>query len=165
MTIEGLIAEAGETRPIHREPRLLWSPRSLPLYGRVMWSTGSLRLTVQIIGDAPGFTVEPASGINATLYRFELVRGALVRERPGDVRPHPDRKRYLIDVLLNEDEIGRYLHSARGFVVPRQGAVAGERRAFDVSADLMLAIGQTLSVGPLLRSPPRLATMDGQHVD
>lgn len=123
-------------------------------------------MTIQVLGDTPGFATTPASGINATLYRFELVGGALVRERPGDVQPHADRKRYLIDVLLNEDEIGRYLFGVRGFVVPRQNkdSTSKERRPFEVSTSLMLAIGKSLSVGPHLRTGPRLATLDGRHV-
>ena len=121
-------------------------------------------MAIQIIGDASGMTVSPASGTTATLYRFELARGALVRERPGDVRPRPHGKRYLIDVLLNEDEDGRYLHSVRGFVVPRQGGAVDERRPFEVGIDIVLAIGEALSVGPRLQSTPRPVTLDGQAI-
>lgn len=129
-------------------------------------------MTIQVLGDTPGFATSPASGITATLYRFELVGGALVRSRPGDASPCSEADRYLIDVLLNEDETGRYLNGVRGFVVPRRGRVCTDpaqdlqrRRTFKVGVDIMLAIGKSLSVGSQMRPVPRLATLDGRRVD
>ena len=128
-------------------------------------------MTIQIHGDAPGVTTSPTDGTDTTLYRFELIGGALVRKSPGDAQPCAEADRYLIDVLVNEVEPGRYLNGVRGVIVPKwdRGRPAPapdlpRRRTFKVGIDMMLAIGKNLAVGPRLRTPPRLATLDGQHV-
>lgn len=120
---------------------------------------------------ALGRDASPTDDTDATLYRFELIAGTLVRGRPGDARPCADADRYLIDVLLDEDRTGRYLNGVHGFVVPRRGNERSDpvqdlrcRRTFKVGVDLMLAIGSRLSVGPHPRPAPKLATLDGRRV-
>ena len=128
-------------------------------------------MAIQTYGDEPGVTTSPTNGTDTTLYRFELVGGVLVRESPGDVQPCAEADRYLIDVLLNEDETGRSLNGVRGFIVPKWDRERPDpaqdlqrRRTFKVGIDIMLAIGKDLAVGPRLRAPPRLVTLDGRRV-
>ena len=121
-----------------------------------------------IHGDAPGVEVDRADGPRAVLHRYEVVADVLVRRRFTDRRPFIDGEVTLIDVLLNEDEAGRYLGVVRGFTVRERDLArlghAAASRDVTVDLDLVLAIGRDLRVGPHARPPLRLATLDGQRV-
>ena len=123
-------------------------------------------------GSAPGVAVGPVDGTRAVLHRYEIVGDVLVRRRIADRRPLVDGEVRLVDVLINEDEAGRSINMVRGILVnerdfARRDAAAGPTvwREFPVGADLLLAIGSDLGVGPRARPAPRLATLDGRHVD
>jgi hypothetical protein len=122
-------------------------------------------------GSAPGVAVGPIDGTRAVLHRYEIVGDVLVRRRIADRRPFVDGEVRLIDVLINEDEAGRSINMVRGILVnerdlARDGAPGPTAwREFPVGADLLLAIGQDLRVGPRERPVLRLVTVDGQRVN
>lgn len=128
-----------------------------------------LRLGMQIDGVVPDTVSAPMRGTTAFFYRYELVDGRPVRRRVGERRRDLAVETRLVDVLLNEDEAGRYLNVVRGIVVSERdladidaGAGVTAWREFDVSLDLMLAIGRDLGVGP--HRPLRLVAVDGKRV-
>ena len=123
-------------------------------------------------GSAPGVAVGPVDGTRAVLHRYEIVGEVLVRRRIADRRPFVDGDVRLIDVLINEDQAGRSINMVRGILVnerdlARRDALPGpaDWREFPVGADLLLAIGEDLGIGPFERPPLRLATLDGRRVD
>ena len=123
-------------------------------------------------GSAPGVAVGPVDGSRAVLHRYEIVGDVLVRRRIADRRPFVDGQVRLIDVLINEDEAGRSINMVRGILVSerdlaRQDASPGSTawREFPVGAELLLAIGADLRVGPRERPVLRLVTLDGRRVD
>ncbi|RYC33589.1 hypothetical protein D3273_03765 [Lichenibacterium minor] len=122
-------------------------------------------------GSAPGVAVGPVDGTRAVLHRYEVVGDALVRRRIADRRPFVDGEVRLIDVLINEDEAGRSINMVRGILVnerdlARRDPPAGPTawREFAVGADMLLAIGEDLRIGPRGRPALRLATRDGLRV-
>ncbi len=122
-------------------------------------------------GNAPGVAVGPVDGTRAVLHRYEIVGDVLVRRRIADRRPFVDGEVRLVDVLINEDAAGRSINMVRGILVNerdlarRDAAGPAAWREFTVGADLLLAIGADLRIGP--REPPslRLATLDGRRLD
>ena len=123
-------------------------------------------------GNAPGVAVGPVAGTRAVLHRYEIVGDVLVRRRIADRRPFVDGEVRLVDVLINEDEAGRSINMVRGILVNERdlarrdaAAVPAAWREFAVGADLLLAIGEDLRVGPHERPALRLATLDGRRVD
>ena len=156
---------------IHPEWCRLWCWQTLKLYSAKKCREGS-GLIVQIHGCAPGLMTTPTIGINTFLHRYELIEGSLVRRKISEGRPHTESVVYVIDVLLNEDETGRYLNGVRGYIIPERDQSQDDpvadlyrARTFDVSLDLLLAIGRDLGVGPHPRQPPRLVTLNGRRVD
>lgn len=122
-------------------------------------------------GSAAGVAVGPVDGTRSVLHRYEIVGDVLVRRRIADRRPFADGEVRLIDVLINEDAAGRSINVVRGIVVserdlarlgPDGGPLAW--REFAVGADLLLAIGEDLRVGPRERPTLRLATLDGRRL-
>ena len=109
-----------------------------------------------------------AEGPSAILHRYEIVGNVLVRRRFADRRPFVDGEVTLIDVLLNEDEAGRYLGSVRGFKArepdPARLGQAIDSRDVPVDVNVILAISRDLRVGPRARQPARLATLNGSRV-
>ncbi|MGI4730596.1 MAG: hypothetical protein ACRYFW_02465 [Janthinobacterium lividum] len=123
-------------------------------------------------GSAPGVAVGPVDGTRAVLHRYEIVGDVLVRRRIADRRPFVDGDVRLIDVLINEDDAGRSINMVRGILVnerdlARQDSAGGPTawREFTVGADLLLAIGADLRIGPRERPALRLATVDGRRID
>ena len=139
-------------------------------------------------GSAAGVAVGPVEGTRSVLHRYEIVGEVLVRRRIADRRPFSDGEVRLIDVLINEDEAGRSINVVRGIVVserdlarlgPSEAQTGGPSdgrpawREFAVGADILLAIGEDLRVGPsgvpgeghTPRPALRLATRDGRRVD
>ena len=119
-------------------------------------------------GNAPGIAVGPVEGTRAVLYRYEIVGDVLVRRRIADRRPFADGEVRLVDVLINEDAAGRSINMMRGIVVSERDLARGDPsawREFAVGADLLLAIGEDLGVGPRERPALRLATLDGRRLD
>ena len=135
------------------------------------WAEGS-GLARYVHGSAPGVAVGPVDGTRAVLHRYEIVGDVLVRRRIADRRPFVDGEVRLIDVLINEDAAGRSINMVRGILVnerdlARRDAAAGPAawREFPVGADLLLAIGDDLRIGPRERPSLRLATSDGRRLD
>lgn len=124
-----------------------------------------------ISGDAPGIVVASAGGSRTFLHRYEVIVDDLVRRPVAEQRPLVDDEVRLVDVLVSEDEIGRYVGAVRGVIVHERDlarlASATDLipwREFEVGIDLMLNIGQDLGVGPHQRPALRLATSNGLHV-
>ena len=120
------------------------------------------------VDGVPAIKVNRAEGPSAILHRYEIVKNGLVRRRFVDRRPFVDGEVTLIDVLLNEDEAGRYLGSVRGFKArePDPAGLGHATDSRDVSVDVsvILAISRDLRVGPHARRPVRLATLNGSRI-
>lgn len=129
-------------------------------------------MSTHIYGAAPGAVADPVHGTTAFFYRYELVGDSLVRRSVGEKRIHLAQEVRLVDVLVNEDDTGRYLNVVRGIALSerdlaRVGSAAGipAWREFEVGRDVLLAIGRDLGLGIRGRRPPRLVAVDGKRLD
>ena len=116
-------------------------------------------------------SLNQTSGIKTYSHQYELIGGSVLSRRSAKVRLPVDKETYIIEVTVNEDEFGSYLNSVRGLIVSGTQGTGGLSadpslsRPFTIGIGLMLAIGKDLGVGPRLRSPLRVVTLDGRHID